>query len=188
MALTPSPQQPERGASPPFSPGTLRPSASCLAPHFADQRAKTPKVQMRQVEGAGVEVRSHPKAPDPPGEPSMKELGGEWSEMHERQRERETERERERYTERYRDRETQRDTERHREMGKEQGLGGGSREESWGPGGGWRSGAVLVCPLLKLTRENPQEFTAVTTGCWRYYFIILQMPSQNLTPSPGNLR
>ncbi|CAM9439423.1 unnamed protein product [Rangifer tarandus platyrhynchus] len=45
MALMPSPQQPEWGASLPFSPGTLQPSASHLAPHFADHRAKTPKVQ-----------------------------------------------------------------------------------------------------------------------------------------------
>ena len=116
---------------------------------------------MRQVKGAGVEVRSHPKAPDPPGEPSMKELGGEWKEMPERQRERETERERERHTQR--DTETERDreteTERHREMGKEQGLGGGSREESWGPGGA--GGGCCACLPSSETHQGK------STGIYR---------------------
>ena len=147
---------------------------------------------MRQVKGAGVEVRSHPKAPDPPGEPSMKELGGEWKETPERQRERETERERERERDIHREIQRQRETERQRQRDTERWGKSRDWEEAAGRRAGGREGleggAVLVCPLLKLTRENPQEFTAVTTGCWRYYFIILQMPSQNLTPSPGNLR
>ena len=109
---------------------------------------------MRQVKGAGVEVRSHPKAPDPPGEPSMKELGGEWKETPERQRERETERERERereretYTERYRDRERQRDRDRETQRdGERAGTGRRQPGGELGAGRGWR-GVLCLSALF----------------------------------------
>ena len=52
------------------------------------------------------------------------------------------------------------ETERHREMGKEQGLGGGSREESWGPGGA--GGGCCAC--LPSSETHQGKSTGIYSG------------------------
>ena len=120
---------------------------------------------MRQVKGAGVEVRSHPKAPDPPGEPSMKELGGEWKETPERQRERETERERERERDIHREIQRQRETERQRQRDTERWGKSRDWEEAAGRRARGREGAGGgCCACLPSSETHQGKSTGIYSG------------------------